>query len=162
MRLGLQGQVRRVWASRGVEVVQPQQFVFEWCYLLLGVNPRTGAIQWDWIDSMKVVDLKPALEQWDVDGIIWDRAPSHRAQDIEALDFEAIYQPAYSPELNPVERLFEELRRAVEGRIYDTLEDKQQAVEAVLQQWETQPDLVQSIAGWDWLCKALDELPSAA
>ncbi len=80
MRLGLQGRVRRVWASRGVKVVQKVQFVFEWTYLLLGVNPVTGKLIWDWIDSMKQVDLLPALAKGSLDAVIWDRAPSHRGQ----------------------------------------------------------------------------------
>ncbi len=49
MRLGLQGQLRRVWASRGVKVVQKLQFVFEWAYLLLAVDPLRGSLLWDWI-----------------------------------------------------------------------------------------------------------------
>jgi transposase len=29
--------------------------------------------------------------------------------------------PSYSPELNPAERIFEEVRRRVEGKIYESL-----------------------------------------
>jgi hypothetical protein len=70
--LGLQGQVRCVWASRGVKVVQKVQFVFEWTYLFLGVNPLIGDLIWDWIASMRQADLLPMLQTWQVEGVIWD------------------------------------------------------------------------------------------
>jgi hypothetical protein len=159
MRLGLQGRVRRVWASRGVKVVQKVQFVFEWTYLLLGVNPLTGRLIWDWIDSMRQADLLPAVASWSLDAAIWDRASSHRGKQVSQLAFKRIFQPAYSPELNPAERIFEELRRAVEGVIYETLEAKKQAVELQLRQLATDPQRVKRLVGWDWLCAALDSLP---
>jgi hypothetical protein len=162
MRLGVQGRVRRVWASRGVKVVQKVQFVFEWTYLVLGVNPLTGELVWDWIASMKQVDLLPALTTWLVDAVIWDGASSHRGKQVSELPFRRIFQPAYSPELNPVERIFEELRRAVEGVIYPTLEAKKQAVECELRQLAADPQRVKNLVGWDWLCAALDNLPANA
>jgi len=161
MRLGLQGRVRRVWATIGVKVVQKLQFVFEWSYLLLGFNPRTCALRWDWIDSMKKEDLHSALshEKWKLDAVIWDSASSHRSNLVAQLPFVSIFQPSYSPELNPVERIFEELRRAVEGVIYETLDDKKQAVENELRQLASDPQRLKSLAGWDWLCNVLDSLP---
>lgn len=159
MRLGLQGRVRRVWASRGVKVVQKVQFVFEWSYLLLGVNPVTGTLIWDWIDSMKQVDLLPAMQRWSVDAVIWDGASSHRGQQVGKLPFARIFQPPYSPEVNPIERIFEELRRAVEGLIYATLDLKKQALEAELAQLAADPERVKCLVAWDWLCDALKSLP---
>ncbi len=38
MRVGLIGQVRRVWAPRGVKVVQPLEYTYQWQYLALTVN----------------------------------------------------------------------------------------------------------------------------
>jgi hypothetical protein len=42
--------------------------------------------------------------------------------------------PPYSPELNPAERGFQEVRRAIEGKVYATLEDKMTAVADFLTQ----------------------------
>jgi hypothetical protein len=162
MRFGLHGQVRRVWAQRGVKIVQPRQFEFDYRYLILGVNPRTGAIQWGWMDTMKASDFVSCLQDWQADGIIWDGARSHHAKPVTQLDCEFIYQPPYSPELNPVERLFQELRREIEGLVYETLDHKQDAIEQILQHWQKHPEIVCQIAGWDWICDAMDNLPHAA
>lgn len=160
MRLGLQGQTRKVWASRGVKVVQKVQFVFEWTYLLLGVNPLTGALQWDWLESMRQEHLVPALQEWPVDGVVWDRASSHRGKQTGELPIARIFQPSYSPELNPVERIFQELRRKIEGQIYDSLAAKQQAVEKILQELAADPDRVKRLVSWDWIRVAFDDLPA--
>jgi transposase len=40
-----------------------------------------------------------------------------------------IYQLPYSPELNPAERVFEGVRRWVEGRRYESIEAKKAAME---------------------------------
>jgi hypothetical protein len=161
MRLGLQGRVRRVWASRGVKVVQHVQFVFEWVYLLLSVDPRNGSLEWQWIASMRQEHLVPALRQWAVDALIWDGASSHRGTQTAQLPFVRICQPPYSPEVNPVERIFEELRKEVEGRIYPSLLAKQQAVEKVLRDLAADPEGVKRLVGWDWFCQALEMLPAA-
>ncbi len=47
-------------------------------------------------------------------------------------------QPPYLPEVNPVERLFEEVRRYVEGRVYGRIEAKKRAVEEVLRRLESE------------------------
>ena len=69
--------------------------------------------------------------------------------------------PPYSSELNPAERLFEEVRRRVEGTVYATLDDKVDAVQAFLEELDADPARVRQLCGWDWLTAALDGLPSS-
>ncbi len=55
-----------------------------------------------------------------------------RAEVVRALGIALIWQLPYSPELNPVERFFQEIRqirRCVEGRVYEILATKKRAVE---------------------------------
>jgi len=81
------------------------------------VNPLTGTLIWDWIDRMRPVDLLPALATGSLDAAIGDSASSHGGKPVSQLPFKRIFPPAYSPALNPAERIFEALRRAVEGVI---------------------------------------------
>ena len=53
MRVGLIGQIRRVWAPRGVKVVQVLEYKRAWAYLNLAVNGLTGQLHWDWTENMK-------------------------------------------------------------------------------------------------------------
>jgi len=161
MRLGLRGTLRRVLAPRGVKVVQKVQLVYEWTYLLLAVDPLRGQIRWSWIERMNTEHLLPVLRQWKLPCVVWDGAPAHQAQALSELEMVRIRQPAYSPELNPAERVFEEVRRAVEGEVYPSLEAKQQAAEVYLRALEADPERVRQLCGWEWLCTALDALPPA-
>ena len=71
-----------------------------------------------------------------------------------------LYLPPFSPELNPAERVFEEVRRRVEGRLWDSLHDKMAAVEAFLSELAADPARVRRLAGWEWITTALAGLPA--
>jgi hypothetical protein len=55
--------------------------------LLLAVNPKTGELRWRWIESwierMSQEHIKAVLSESNLDGLIWDKAPSHRAKSLE-------------------------------------------------------------------------------
>ncbi len=160
LRLGLRGQVRRVLAPKGVKVRQRVQVRYEWRYLLVGVAPSTGTLRWEWIDRMRAAQLRPVLEEWRLDGVIWDGAGAHRSKQLADLPLARVVLPPYSPELNPAERLFQEIRRRVEGRVYDTLVAKQAVVETYLAELTADPARVQRLCGWEWIAAAVARLPA--
>lgn len=155
MRLGLLGQVRRVLAPRGVKVVQRVQREYQYAYLLLAVIPAIGQLRWRWIPRMKQDHLKPVLEQWALAINVWDGAGVHRGRSLCELSGSRIIQPAYSPELNPAERVFEEVRRAIEGKVYPSLEHKRLAAEQFLTQLAADPTRVKQLCFWPWIQEAL-------
>jgi hypothetical protein len=63
LRLGLRGTTRRVWGRRGIKVRQRLQPRYEWCHLVAAVDARTGTLWWDWVDTMKAVDLLPVVAE---------------------------------------------------------------------------------------------------
>jgi hypothetical protein len=56
--------------------------------------------------------------------------------------------------------VFEELRRAVEGEPYATLEQKVALVERELKALAAQPERVKRLAGWKWIRDAYAQLPA--
>jgi hypothetical protein len=152
MRVGLIGQVRRVWAPRGVKVVQVIEYKREWAYLNLAVNGLTGQLRWDWTENMKGESIAPVVQQWTEDSVevvVWDRACGHRGPAYQEVAVKLIEQPPYLPELNPAERVFEYLRGKIEGRVYDTMAAKKEAIEAELRElsiapWLTDKSLIRS------------------
>jgi hypothetical protein len=142
-------------------VVQPLQLEYRWRYLLLAVAPLTGRIRWAWIDRMRQEALLPVLQAWEPVGLVWDGdgAPSHRGKQVAALPFPRIPLPAYSPELNPAERIFEEIRARTEGRVHDSLEAKRTVAEAYLQELADDPARVRQLCGWHWIRDAFTDLP---
>jgi hypothetical protein len=70
-----------------------------------------------------------------------------------------ITQPTAAPELNPAERVFEELRRYVEGRSYPDLTAKLARVEHFLDQLAADPPRLRRLTGWAWIQDALAPPP---
>ena len=163
LRLGLRGTTRRVWGRRGIKVRQRLQVKYEWRYLFAAVDGQAGRIWWNWVPSMKAEALWPTiagLQELDVlDGLVWDNAPAHRDDDITDFDLAFVGLPPYSPELNPAERLFEEIRRHVEGRVYPTLDAKAADVQTFLEQLDADPPRVRRLCGWTWINDAITALP---
>jgi transposase len=169
MRVGLRGAVRRVWGRRGVPVRQRVQFTYQWQHLFVVVNGRAGRVHWAWLPNLKAEAIAAAIGglgrgQTELTGVAWDRAPAHRDERMRPFarqhGLALIEQPPYAPELNPAERLIEEIRRAVDGRPYATLDDKIAAVDAFLIELDADPDRVRRLAGWDWIEQAFESLPA--
>jgi hypothetical protein len=163
MRVGLVSVVRRVWAPVGVKVRQPVQQVREWRYLVAAIEVGAGRLWWCWTGPMRSREVASVVRGWqqntDLEAVVWDGASSHRSEVVQEVGFPLVQQPAYAPELNPAERLFEELRRVVEGKVYDTLAAKVAAIEAELRQWDADPERVSRLVGWSWIMDALNQLP---
>lgn len=164
LRLGLRGVVRQVWAPRGVKIVQPLELRYEWRYLVLAVDGLQGRLRWTWTANMKSESLVPVVQSWQeagLPGVVWDGAASHRSRLVRAVGLPLVVQPAAAPELNPAERVFEEIRRHVEGRVYATLADKVARVETYLTELAAAPERIRSLAGWAWIRTALQPADNA-
>jgi DDE superfamily endonuclease len=171
MRVGLRGQVRRVWGRRGVPVRQRLQLTYEWRYLFVVVDGRAGRVWWEWLPRVSAEALAPlvgglGLGRTELAGLVWDRAPAHRDGRMrafgQAIGLALIEQPPYAPELNPAERLIEEIRRVVEGPVYPTLDAKVAAVDAFLAELDADPARLRRLAGWDWIAQAFHQLPASS
>ena len=165
MRVGLYGQVRTVWAPRGVKVRQRVQMRREWRYLALAVDGTRGRLSWCWVPNMQEDAIAAAVRQWQADGVeavVWDGAKSHRAAPVRRVGLTLIQQPPYAPEVQPAERVFEELRRVIEGEVYASIEEKLAAVERELRALAADPARVRRLAGWAWIEAARDALPEPA
>jgi hypothetical protein len=158
MRLGLRGLVRRVWAPHGVKIRQAQVLTYVWRYLALAVNGLTGTLTWSWTTSMKKEAIATVVGDWQragLEAVVWDGAASHRARLVRELGLPLITQPPAAPELNPAERVFEELRRTIEGRSYPTIEAKMALVERELAALAADPGRLHRLTGWGWIAEAL-------
>jgi len=161
MRVGLLGQVRRVWVPRGFKIEQDVEVKYEWEYLNLIVNGLTGELRWEWTPDMKGESIAPVLKGWEAEEvkvIVWDRAPGHRGAAYEGVKVKRIEQPPYSPKLNPAERVFELLRDKVEGVVYGSIANKKETVEAELEQLAANPEQVKQLTGWAWIRDSVKQL----
>jgi transposase len=91
--------------------------------------------------------------------VVLDGAPSHRSEQIVCPDnVDFLRLPAYSPELDPVERWFQEFRRELSNRAFETVELLQEALgQALLPYWEDTARL-RGLTGFSWWVEAVDAL----
>ena len=160
MRFGLWGQTRKRWGLRGLPIIQPIQIEFAWQYLVLAVDVLRCKLYWAWADRMNQVSLIPIFGKWNPDAVIWDGASAHRSKAMGEVEFERIFLPPYSPELNPSERVFEWLRAKIEGEVYRSLQHKRYMLEQHLRHLSSDKDSLRQLIGWQWIQAAFAQLPS--
>ncbi len=65
-----------------------------------------------------------------------------------------IFQPPYSPQLNPIERVWHYIKQELSWGIYDNLDALKQKVRSFIEDLSTEK--IGSLAGWDYILSALD------
>jgi transposase len=91
--------------------------------------------------------------------VVLDNAPSHLSKEVMVpQNVSLLALPAYSPELNRVERWFEEFRRALANRVFETIGSLQDALTRVLEPYWEQPACLRSLTGFSWWTEAIDAL----
>ncbi len=133
--------------------------VYEYKYLFLVVDFARGELEWAWMDSMRSESVARAVlgmrRHTQVRALVWDGAQSHRIELVKSVaGVKTIVQPAYSP----AERVFEEVRRWVEGRVYGCIEEKMTAVDECLSGLESDPERVRSLVSWEWIRRNVQRL----
>ena len=95
-----------------------------------------------WCDGERTTRFLEALARWRAgrEGkivVIWDNAPCHAARAVKAraaeLGIELVYLPGYSPDLNPIERLWGWLREEVtRGHCHSSVAELLEAAQAFI------------------------------
>lgn len=91
--------------------------------------------------------------------LVWDNAPCHRPKihrEIEGLI--VLFLPPYSPELNPAERFFEELRKATANQIFKTIEEQENVIEERLNLLADDMQGMKQLLGYEWILKQTERI----
>jgi len=142
-RFGLMPCTGRIWYRKGMRATALVKPGYSNFYLYAAVNPFTGeafTLQLPMANTemmnLYLAALRKAYPQRPL-LLVLDRAGWHRSKRLEVpegIDLEHL--PSYSPELNPVEKLWQWLRREVcRNRIFETLDDLEEALFAAWQQF---------------------------
>lgn len=84
--------------------------------------------------------------------LVYDNAPSHRPKIIrERSNITCIFLPPYSPELNPAERFFEEIRKATANQIFETLEQQEEVIAEAVRVLSVNEEKMRQLLCYPWI-----------
>ena len=156
-RFGLHTQSRRCWALRGQRVVIPQEQRYEWEYVYGAVEVVEGLAEFQFLPSVSLELSRGFLRQLtdsDVQAehvVIYDQAGFHpRAGDPQLpARIHLLPLPPYSPELNPVEGLWDQVQDVTCNQHFTGLDQLEEALTSALRPfWETPARALSLVHHW--------------
>jgi len=161
MRYGLISNFKRSWSKVGERTIIDSQHSFDNRYLFSAVSPISGAsFHLSGIDGFDteaahtfLLELKKQHPNKMVI-IVWDNAPCHRPivhRQIPGLI--VLFLPPYSPELNPAERFFEELRKSTANQIFKSIDSQEKVIEKKLNELVDDLPAMKQLLGYEWILK---------
>lgn len=159
MRYGLISNFRRSWSRVGERTIIDSQQSYENRYLFSAVSPLSGKsfhlTSIDVFDSEAAHTFLLELKKEHPDTtviVVWDRAPCHRPKvHREIPGLIVLFLPPYSPELNPAERFFEELRKSTADQIFTTIEEQEKTIEEKLNTLADDTEAMKQLTGYEWI-----------
>ena len=164
-RFGLINWHKKRYCLRGIRPTWTVRREYQWTWLYAAIEPSTGqdfCLYLPRLDGICYeVFLKHLSQSFPHELIllIQDNAPAHINHEVSFPEnIIPIPLPAYSPELNPVERCFLEFRRALANRCFDSLEALEAALTDVLKSFWLEPDALKQLTNFPWWHKAVEKL----
>jgi len=158
-RFGRISSTRRCWARKPLRPLVKAMLTHQYVYAYGAVSPADGRF-----DSLVLPHVNSECMQLFLDEIaqrypeqnvvmVLDGAGWHHSQRIVLPDnIRLLFLPPYSPELNPQEHLWDELReKFFHNRVFDSIDALEDQLVQGLRHLETHPCLVRSITAWDWI-----------
>ena len=159
MRFGTRTELGRRWTGCGVRPSGEQIIGYDYGYLSVALNPCTGEVFALLLPDMRIESFQAFLEEFikfigekSFVRLITDGAAAHRSTRLKVGEQLMIeHLPPYSPELNPVERFFKELRRELRNRVFESLEAVEEAVIEAVKPYLKDGSRVKKLTFYGWL-----------
>lgn len=158
-RFGRINDPRRCWAPPGMRPEVGMQIVREYTYAFGAVSPHDGALVSLILpvvtaEAMSIF-LAEVAQRHPEDFILMvlDGAGWHRASTLVVPEnMRLLPLPPYSPQLNPTEHIWDEVREKwFANTVFDALDGVEDRLEESLAYLEQNKSLVASITGFDWI-----------
>jgi hypothetical protein len=158
-RFGRMVRIRRCWAPAPLRPSVSNGYERQFVYVYAAVSPIEGEMDWRISEKMNTEHMSAFLSQVstahpeDFIIMVLDGASSHKAKELQRPEnIRLVGLPPYSPELNPQEHVWDELReKEFPNRVFNDLD-------AVIRQLHTGlPKLcsghvaLRSLTAWPWI-----------
>ena len=158
-RFGLLGSPRRCWAPSGVRPTVKARLQRQYLYAFSAVSPHDGVMDslvLPWVSAHTMSLFLAEVAQRHAEEfvlMVMDQAGWHLAGELEVpANMRLLFLPAYSPELNPAEHLWEALReQCFANHFFSDLNAVERTLTAGLRALESDPARTQSMTGFEWI-----------
>lgn len=152
-------ELKSCWAPHGMRPIVKFQLVRQFDYVFATVNPGSGetfSLILPDADSQMMNLFLNELSKHYKDFkliIVCDQAAWHRSKLLIVPDnIRFIYLPAASPELNPVEHLWDHVRENfIANKIFDSLDDLEELLEGAFKHIYHNPGSIKSLVSFPWI-----------
>jgi transposase len=164
MRYGLHPLTRKMWCLRGIRAIAPSRIRFQNGYLYgaLEVGGESSEFlftptlnkQWD----LKFLEQRSKSDSNSIHVIVGDGAGFHHKRADRALpeNIRMITLPAYSPELNPAEKLWDIVKGGICNKDWENLQELEEAITTRIKPYWEEPCRVKSLIGSSYLTTELN------
>ena len=158
-RFGRMAKPRRCWAPKPCRPVMLNGYEREFVYVYGAVSPREGDLDWKICPQMNTERMSEFLAQvsrrYSTEFIVMvvDGASSHRSRDLVVPEnLRLLALPAYSPELNPQEHLWDEIReKEFPNRVFESMAAVKTQLRSGLSRLARDRIRLRSITNWPWI-----------
>ncbi len=165
-RSGLHLPLHRRLTASGVKPYQDINPVYEYYWLYAAVEPSTGEACWLEMPGLNSDNFEAFLQHFSqeypesLNLMILDGASAHRAEHPEVPDnVLLLFLPPYCPELNPVERLWQDLKgrlKVAQASVRTSLNALRDHVAGLIRQYT--PQQLASLTGYPYIINAIEAI----
>ncbi len=162
-RLGLHLPLPRRLTAQGIKPIQPHQPLYQYYWLYAAVEPATGQACWWEMPALDSPCFEAFLQHFGeqcretLNVLVVDNAPAHTAKALQLPEnVVLLYLPPYCPELNPVERVWEDLKSrisATDQTIRTQLKALREHIAGIINRYTAQQ--LQSLTGYGYIMEAI-------
>jgi len=162
-RFGRISDTRRCWARKPLRPLVKAMLTHEYTYAYGAVSPQDGRL-----DSLVLphvngecmhLFLTEIAQRYPTENLVMvlDGAGWHHSGAFELpANLRLLFLPPYSPELNPQEHIWDELReKFFHNRTFESLDALEDQLVSGLQTLEADLPRVRKIVAWDWIINAI-------
>lgn len=158
-RFGRMVRIRRCWSPAPLRPVVDNGYERQFVYVYGAVSPIQGELDWMISQKMNTEQMGQFLAQVSAAHpeefilMIVDGASSHKSHELhipENIRFHRL--PSYSPELNPQEHIWDELReKEFPNRVFDSMEGVLTQLKDGLPRMAANKVGLRSLTAWPWI-----------
>ena len=166
MRYGTRTFCKRRWTTCGHRPCCKMKIGYQWAYLFVALSPYTGDVfacalshlNKDCFDVF-LKEFKAYLTEEKIvkDNekclLIGDGATAHQSDIVSKYGIDWKKLPTACPELNPVERFFQELRKHTSNQVFENIEQIDKLIDELLKEYMTNREAVKKLTLFPYLIR---------